>query len=580
MITSHTLGSYLGPEFQQRLVWQILVEPEFAEKIIPELSIDYFDDPNLKRLFLIILEFYNEFEKVPNLQNQSIYQAINKYKTPNNPIEEELLYSLINKIKLWNDHVLNRELFNDSDIIQKSAYIFIKQQEYRKLGEFILDKTKTGEIKDKKIIGDIDEKIQKISHIGNDEDAGTDVFDDIDRALRKEFRQTIPTGIDVLDSLTGGGLGKSEIGIILAPSGTGKTTLLTKIANTARELDYNVLQIVFEDTEDQIKRKHYAIWSGIPLSKMDDNNELVAEKVKEKLNSLGRQGRLIIKRFSQEDTTMKDIRNWIIRYQKKYGFKFDIVVLDYLDCVDSHKKTTDRNDAELTVVKSFEAMAGDFNIPCWSAIQSNRSGIDAELVEANQTGGNIKRMHKAHLYMSIAKTVDQKEAHLANIRIIKARFAQDGQTFKDCIFNNDTMNIIIRDDRYPALKNKGLKKYDTVDVDRIEKKITQLDVHSKINEKLSENELENNALNDLANAYKNYKTEVFSDEVEKNNDIIEENNSIIEENKHIFVSEIQNKTDENINTDSLIEEELNENEFLLKNILNDMSKGQKIKDND
>lgn len=30
--TENTFTSYLGPEFQLRLMWQLLVEPEFAEK--------------------------------------------------------------------------------------------------------------------------------------------------------------------------------------------------------------------------------------------------------------------------------------------------------------------------------------------------------------------------------------------------------------------------------------------------------------------------------------------------------------------------------------------------------------------
>ena len=84
--TENTLSSYLGPEFQTHLMWQLLVEPEFAEKTISSLAIEYFDDPNLKRLFIIVLEFYKEFGRVPNLQNQSIHQAINKYKTPNKKI--------------------------------------------------------------------------------------------------------------------------------------------------------------------------------------------------------------------------------------------------------------------------------------------------------------------------------------------------------------------------------------------------------------------------------------------------------------------------------------------------------------
>jgi replicative DNA helicase len=459
----NTITAYLGFEFQQRLMWQLLVEPEFAEKIIPDLAIEYFDDPNLKRLFIIILEYYKEFQKVPNLQNQSIHQAINKYKTPNNIIEEETLFSIIKRLELWNERIINKQMLYDGDVIQKSINDFIKQQEYRKLAETILDKVKTGDIKSKYVISAIEEKFQKITSIGDNEDDCEGVTEGIDKALAKEFRKTIPTGIGVIDALTGGGLGKGEIGVILTPSGVGKTTALTVIANTAYEDEKNVAQIIFEDTKDQIKRKHYTIWADSALSRLneEDENERVNKIVHEKAKQLEGKGRLIIKRFSQENTTMMDIRNWMLGHQKKYGFKFDILVLDYLDCLESHKKVSDRNEAELAIIKGFEAVASDFDIPAWTAIQSNRSGFGAEFIEAHQSGGSIKRIQKSHFFMSVAKTPEQKEAHLANILILKARFAQDGQKFEDCIFNNDTMQIIIEDNRYKYSKTyKNLKHYD------------------------------------------------------------------------------------------------------------------------
>jgi len=467
--TENTFTAYLGHDFQSKLMWQLLVEPEFAEKVISNLSIDYFDDPNLKRMFIIILEFYHEYGKVPNLQTKSIQLAINKYKSPNNPIEEESLFSVISRIEMWNERVINKQQMHDGDIVQRETTTFIKQQEWRKFGEFILEKTKNGDIRKKHTLGEIDERLLKISHIGDDEDYGTEITENIEKALRKEFRKTIPTGISVIDSLTGGGLGKGEMGLILTPSGVGKTTALTKIANTAYELEYNVCQIIFEDTVEQIQRKHYTIWTKYPLSKIDENCETVEKQVKEKIQTSKNRGHLVIKKFSQENTTMMDIRNWMTRYQKKWGYTFDIVVLDYLDCLESHKKTADRNEAELAIVKSFEAMASDFDIPAWSAIQSNRSGFDSEFVEAHQTGGSIKRIQKAHFFMSVAKTPDQKEAQLANIRIIKARFAQDGQTFKDCTFDNDKLEIVIQDAKYANVKPfRGLKKYDTEDIDKLE----------------------------------------------------------------------------------------------------------------
>jgi len=456
-IIENTLTAYLGAEFQQSLMWQILVEPEFAEKIIPDLSVDYFDDPNVKRLFIIIQEYNKEFEKPPNLLNRSIQHAINKYKTPNNVIEEESLFAIIERIQLWNDRILNNKIPHNGSAIQKETTGFVKQQEYRKLGEFILNKTRTGEIRQKEILGTIEEKINKISRIGDTEDMGSEVIEGIEHALRKEFRETIPTGVIVIDELTGGGLGKGEIGLILTPSGVGKTTMLTKVANTGYEIGKNVLQIIFEDTEDQIKRKHYGIWSKIPLSEIDDRREEVAERVYGKIKTIDG-GKLIIKKFSQENTTMIDIRNWIIRYEKKHGYKFDLIVLDYLDCLESHKKVVDRNEAELIIVKSFLALAADFDVPCWSALQSNRSGFGSELIAVNQTGGNVKRIQKAHFFMSIAKPPDMKEADLANVAILKARFAKDGQVFKSSIFNNDTLEITLNDEEYGFRYSRGIPK--------------------------------------------------------------------------------------------------------------------------
>lgn len=458
--TENTLSAYLGHEFQMNLMWQILVEPDFGDKVVKDLSVDYFDDPILKKMFIIINEYFLEYNRVPNIQNQTIQIAINKFKTPNNIIEHESLFGIVDKIKLWNERVLNQQIAYSGEVIQKETINFIKQQEYRKLGEFILDKTKTGEIKNKNMIGILDDKINKISGIGDEEDYGIEIGHDIKRALSKEFRETIPTGIAVLDGVTGGGLGKGEIGLILTPSGVGKTTTLSKIANTAYDDGKKVLQIIFEDTEDQVRRKHFTIWSGVPLSEIDDNLEFVEKAASDKIKEIeARGGKLIIKKFSQENTTIQDIRNWILKFEKLFGYKFDILILDYLDCLESNKKGLDRQEAELAIVKSFLALSADFDIPCWSALQSNRTGFDSEFLEVNQIGGNVKRYQKAHFFMSIAKPVEQKDGNLVNIKILKARFIKDGQQFKNSILDNDTMVIKFNDSDYNGkYGSKSIKK--------------------------------------------------------------------------------------------------------------------------
>lgn len=461
--TNYTLEGYLGDDFQLKCLWQIITEPEFAEVTIPLLQISYFDDPTYKRFFAIIRDYNEKYHKPPNLQNKSILHAIRKFTKETDKTEREMLDAVAVKIRNWNLRVLNKELAHDGDVVQKEVINFIKQQEYRKIASFILNGVKEGNNSDY-FLSEVEEKVKKISEIGEDDDMGIDIMENVSRALQKEFRKAIPTGILGIDLLTNGGLGGGEIGIILAPSGVGKSTILTYIANTAYNHGYNVLQIIFEDKEDDIRRKHYAKWSKVPLSEMDKRSDEVHDKIIDwhKKNTYGR---LVIKKFSQEDTTIPKVRQYIDKYKKKHGVTFNIIILDYIDVLESHKKSVDQNASELAIIKSFEGMASDYDIPCWTAIQANRSGYNAELVDTSQMGGNIKRAQKTHFLMSVAKTAEQKILGQANIAILKARMAQDGQVFKDCVFNNNTMEISITDDVLTTSNRKILESVKVKDDD-------------------------------------------------------------------------------------------------------------------
>ena len=59
--------------------------------------------------------------------------------------------------------------------------------------------------------------------------------------------------------------------------------------------------------------------------------------------------------------------------------------------------------------------------------------IGADVVEAHQIGGSIKKGQIGHFIMSIAKTLEQKESGRATIAVLKSRFGKDGVIFEDCV---------------------------------------------------------------------------------------------------------------------------------------------------
>jgi len=457
MAEEHTFLGYLGPEFQEKCLWQLLTDTEFGEKTIPLLEISYFDDPTYKRFFAIMTQYMELNERPPSLKDKSILIAIRKFVKKTDKTEIELLDAVAIKIKNWNDMVLNKDIPHNGSMIQKETINFIKQQEYRKIASFIQSNVQEGNNSDE-FLAEIEEKTKKIGDIGAEDDMGIEIMDNIGTALRKEFRKAIPTGIIGIDTLTKGGLGGGEMGIILAGTGVGKSTILTYIANTAYERGHNVLQIIFEDKPDEIRRKHFAKWTKIPLSEIDERTDEVREKLNEWHENHPNHGKLIIKKFPQENTTMPKIRQYVDKCWKKDSLKFDIIILDYIDVLESHKKSFDQNASELNIVKAFESMADELNIPCWTAIQTNRSGYNAELIDTSQMSGNIKRAQKTHFLMSVAKTAEQKLDGQANIAILKARMAQDGHVFRDCVFDNNTMEIRITDEILPQSTRKMLNE--------------------------------------------------------------------------------------------------------------------------
>ena len=146
------------------------------------------------------------------------------------------------------------------------------------------------------------------------------------------------------------------------------------------------------------------------------------------------------KTFPSDGTTVPIIKQYL-RKLISDGIKPDIILLDYIDCVQPSKHVDDANVGEGNVMRQFESMIDELNIAGWTAIQGNRGSIGAQVVEANMIGGSIKKGQIGHFIVSIAKTLDQKEEGRATMAILKSRFGKDGVIFEDIVFDNSRIII-------------------------------------------------------------------------------------------------------------------------------------------
>lgn len=419
-----TLG-YLGYKFQTELINQLLhpANKKFADRIIDILDTSYFDNEYFRLIIATVKDYFESFEKMPTWDTlETILKVEIKEK-----ITQEYVFEITREIRKLE--------VEDWEFVQMESLNFCRQQELKKANDKISKIIDNGEFGRYEECAEI---MKEALSVGAEKDDGTSISEGWETVLEEDFRHPVPTGISGIDELTDGGLSRGELGVVLAPYGVGKTTILTKIANTAYNVGLNVLQIVFEDMPDVIKRKHASCWSGIELNSLSDDKEGVIEMIREKTE--GMENDLIIRKFTSEGITVNHIKTYI-RHLISTGFKPDMVVLDYIDCVESTRRYNDEWSGEGNVMRGFESMLAEYNLVGWTAVQGNRSSISSDVVTGDQMGGSIKKAQIGHFIMSIARTIPQKEGNRATIAVLKSRFGRDGVIFEDCTFDNGRVYI-------------------------------------------------------------------------------------------------------------------------------------------
>ena len=414
---------YLGNTFQLQLLNQIIVDKDFSHSILDVIENNYFENKYFKIITQMVKEYYLKYDHTPS------------FDTLEQITKSELQQEIASKIVMDTIKKIKDAPIDGVGFVQEKALKFCKQQELQKVmgkAQKIID---GGEFEN---YDTLEEMVKTALQVGAKDTSMLDVFSNLDQVLEDDYRHPIPMGIPGIDRLLKGGLAKGEIGVILAPTGVGKSTVLTKMANHAFNLGFNVLQIFFEDNPKVIQRKHFTLWTKVHPDDLSEKKDEVMKRVREIEESMP--NKLIMKKLPSDTMTMLQIKNQI-RKMVSDGIKVDMIILDYIDCVVPDKNLGDEWKSEGSVMRAFEAMCHEMNLVGWTATQGNRSSISSEVVTTDQMGGSIKKAQVGHVIISVAKTLQQKEMKLATIAITKSRIGDDGVVFENCKFDNAMIEI-------------------------------------------------------------------------------------------------------------------------------------------
>jgi RecA/RadA recombinase len=394
-----------GHTFQIKSISALMKNQAFLEQIHDILDEKHYDSDSLKWLVKECKKYYDEYRKCITLD---------VFKVKTQEVENDVLkLSIIENLKEVFRHIESPDL----DFIEDKALDFFKNQT---LKSAIVQSVEIMEAK-----GDF-EQIKRLVddalNAGTERNIGHEYIEHIEDRYSETARSTVETGWEVIDELTQGGLGGGELGVIVAPAGVGKTWVLAAIGANAMKRGKHIVHYSLELNESYVGLRYDSIFTGIANQNLKYHKEDVQSEM-EKLK-----GDLVIKYYPTKSASVNTLSAHLKRITT-LGTQVDMVVVDYADILKDTGGSREVRHALGNIYEDLRGLAGEFQIPIWTASQANRSALDEDVIEATKVSESYQKIMTADFVMSLSRKVEDKIGNTGRFHVIKNRFGPDGMTF-------------------------------------------------------------------------------------------------------------------------------------------------------
>lgn len=423
--------SKYGISFQLRVLYLLVQDRAFIQQIMDILRKEYFVTEETQWLFERVTTYFMKYKSPPTPKALSMLIG---------EIEDvSFKQRLVDTVKKMYDKIDEAELL----FVKENALEFCQNQElmiavYESIP--LLEQRKTDEMR---------ARLDKAFKAGADRNIGHVYKDELEQRMSDEARlNLVPTPWDVINDVSDGGSGAGDLFVVMAPPGIGKTWNLIGIGAHAIRKGFNVLHYSFELNEAYVGRRYDAILSGIA----SQNLKYHREDIENAINSVT--GNLIIKSYPPKGATVNMLRAHIEKCMLQ-EFKPNLIIVDYGDLVRHAGSFKEVRHALENVYEDLRAMAGEFELPVWTATQANRSSLEQDVVGAENVAEAFTKIMVADFIISLSRKIDDKAAGTGRYFVVKNRFGPDGLTFPSKI---DTSNGSIQIYEESTSKGKDIKK--------------------------------------------------------------------------------------------------------------------------
>jgi replicative DNA helicase len=270
--------------------------------------------------------------------------------------------------------------------------------------------------------------------LGSDNNFGHDWMADFESRFQIKARNPITTGWERMDGFCKGGLGKSELGVVIAPTGAGKSMVLVHLGSQALKEGKTVVHYTLELADTVVGQRYDSCITGIPLNDLMMNKSEIFDQISDI------EGNLIVKEYPTKSATTQSIKNHLDKLKKR-GIHPDMVIVDYADLLRPVKARNEKRHELETLYEELRGIAQTMECPIWTASQTNRSGLNAEVITMEAISEAFNKCFVADFIFTVSRTIEDKKANMGRIFLAKNRNGPDGLVLP--IFM-DTANVCIK----------------------------------------------------------------------------------------------------------------------------------------
>jgi replicative DNA helicase len=411
-----------GNVFQSKCIGILISDREFLERIFDLLSPDFWETDAHKWVIKLILNYFPKYRNPP---------TIDVFKVEVKAIQDVVLQAAV--IEQIKEAYLNAESTDKTFVKDK----FLEFCRNRKLANAIWSAQQL--LKE----GDYDGILSVINEAlkaGLERRLGHEYLAEIDSRLSEDAREVIKTNWATVDGHLDGGLGKGELGFIVAPAGSGKSWFLTHIGVEAMKQGKNVMHFTMELNEKYVGRRYDSCFTGIAFQEVRKHPDIVKKALKDI------PGRHFIQYFPMNTATALSLKMHVERLQMIKGIRVDLMIVDYADLLRPFvvRRNSNSYNEGGDIYGELRSVLGELQIPGWSASQANRGGHEEEFVGALNVADSYKKIMIGDFIMSLSRRTEDKLAATGRVSILKSRMGSDGPIYP-CNFDASMGKIDIYD---------------------------------------------------------------------------------------------------------------------------------------